>query len=147
MSVPQRWPKMSLLCLFPWHVPSHVVNLLSLPSPGLFIWHLGSGGQTWHMESQEFRPWVQNSGLNIWIFFKTEQCLVYFNITEMTSLDVNINNTFLIFKKTSISKQKNYIEKSGIILLFCKSLFWLHRRKLDTPICFYTIFITMLHGM
>jgi hypothetical protein len=34
-----------LLCLFPWHVPSRVINLLFLPLPCLFIWHLGAGGQ------------------------------------------------------------------------------------------------------
>jgi hypothetical protein len=35
-----------------------------LSSSSLFIWHLGEGGQTWHMESQEFWPWVQNSHFN-----------------------------------------------------------------------------------
>jgi hypothetical protein len=50
-----------LLCFFPPHVQSHVINLLSLPSPCLFTWRLGAGGQTSHMESQEFGPWVQNS--------------------------------------------------------------------------------------
>jgi hypothetical protein len=29
----------------------------------LFIWHLGASGWTWHVESQEFGPWVQNSSL------------------------------------------------------------------------------------
>jgi hypothetical protein len=49
-----RWAE-CLLCFFPpWHFLSHVINLLSLPSPYLFIWHLGAGGWTWHMESQEF---------------------------------------------------------------------------------------------
>jgi hypothetical protein len=40
---------------------SLVINLLSLPPSCLFIWCLGVGGQTWHKESQEFGPWVQNS--------------------------------------------------------------------------------------
>jgi hypothetical protein len=44
-----------------------VINLLSLPSPCLFIWPLGVGGWTWHMECQEFGPWAQNSG------FKTNE--------------------------------------------------------------------------
>jgi hypothetical protein len=60
-----RTPKMAecLFCLFPWHVLNHVINLLSLPSPCLFtfIWRLGAGGWTCHMESQEFGLWVQDS--------------------------------------------------------------------------------------
>jgi hypothetical protein len=47
-----------------WHVPSCVINLCSLPSPCLFIWPLGTGDWTWHMESQEFGPWVQNSSFS-----------------------------------------------------------------------------------
>jgi hypothetical protein len=43
------------------HVPGCIINLLSLTLPCLFIWRLGTGGRTWHMESQEFGPWVQNS--------------------------------------------------------------------------------------
>jgi hypothetical protein len=43
MSVPQRWLRIN------W--------VVSLPSPCLFTWHLGVGGWTWHMESQEFGPW------------------------------------------------------------------------------------------
>jgi hypothetical protein len=49
----------------PRHVLSRVINLLSLPSPGLFIWCLGMGGQTWHVESQESGPWVQNSSFSL----------------------------------------------------------------------------------
>jgi hypothetical protein len=36
-------------------------NLLSLPLLYLFIWHIGTSGQTWHVEYQQFGPWVQNS--------------------------------------------------------------------------------------
>jgi hypothetical protein len=41
--------------------PQPCINLLFL-SPSLFIWQAGAGGHTWHMESQEFGPWIQNSG-------------------------------------------------------------------------------------
>jgi hypothetical protein len=65
MSVPRRWLKISwvLTLPLPMDVLSRVINLLSLPSPGLFIWHLVAGGQTWHVGSQ-FRSWVQNSSFS-----------------------------------------------------------------------------------
>jgi hypothetical protein len=50
MSVPLRWLKMGWVC--------------SLPSPCFFIWHLRAVSWTWHMESQEFGPWVQNSSFS-----------------------------------------------------------------------------------
>jgi hypothetical protein len=52
------------------HMSQGVINLLSLPSPCLFIWHLGVGEWTWHMESQDFGPWVQNSSFSFspWSF-------------------------------------------------------------------------------
>jgi hypothetical protein len=43
--------------------PQPCINLLSL-SPGLFIWQAGAGGQTGHLESQEFGPRVQNSSFS-----------------------------------------------------------------------------------
>jgi hypothetical protein len=64
-----------LLCLFPYHVLSPVINFLSLPSPCLFFWHLEVDGRTWHMESQEFGSWVQNSGfifIELWIHQSTQ---------------------------------------------------------------------------
>jgi hypothetical protein len=51
-----------LLCLFPQYVLDHVTNLLSCPSPCLFIWHIGASDWTQHVEFQDFGPWVQNSG-------------------------------------------------------------------------------------
>jgi hypothetical protein len=70
-----RWGE-CLLCLFPQHVPSSVINL-SLPSQCLFIWYLGVGGQTWHVEFQEFEPWVQNSSFNIVLEFTPSIFLLY----------------------------------------------------------------------
>jgi hypothetical protein len=58
----------SFLCLFPWHVPSRVINLLFLTSPCLFSWSLGAGDLKWYVESQDFGPWVQNSGFTPTIF-------------------------------------------------------------------------------
>jgi hypothetical protein len=49
-----------------YFVSSHSVfragyKLLSMSSPCLFIWRLGVGGRTWHVGSQEFGSWIQNS--------------------------------------------------------------------------------------
>jgi hypothetical protein len=54
-----------LILLFPQCVLNYVINLLSLPSPCLFIWHLGAGGQTWPVETQECGPWVQNFSFRV----------------------------------------------------------------------------------
>jgi hypothetical protein len=51
----------------PHSMSQAVINLLSLPSLCLFIWYLGAVDQTWHMESQEFGPWVQNSSFTSFI--------------------------------------------------------------------------------
>jgi hypothetical protein len=56
---------LSVTLPLPMDVPSRVLNLLSLPPPGLVIWCLGAGGRTWHMESQEFGPWVQNASFSV----------------------------------------------------------------------------------
>jgi hypothetical protein len=55
-----KMAKMSWVLTLPLsrHVLSPVINLLSLPSPRLFIWLLGAGGWIWHVESQEFERWV-----------------------------------------------------------------------------------------
>jgi hypothetical protein len=48
------------------HVPSCVINLLSLLSPYLFIWHLGLGGQT---------SGVWALGPKLWFWTKSDICL------------------------------------------------------------------------
>jgi hypothetical protein len=78
----------ALFCLFPRHVCSHVINLLSLPSPCLFIWCLGASGRTWHMESQEFGPW-----------FKTPVSSFFHFHTRV----YNISTTFSLFHPFLIS--------------------------------------------
>jgi hypothetical protein len=40
---------------------NHLINLLSLPSPCLFIWHTGVSGWVWDAEYHEFGHGVQNS--------------------------------------------------------------------------------------
>jgi hypothetical protein len=62
--------------LFPWHVPSYVINLFSLSSMGIFILYLGADGWTWHMESQEFGPWIQDLGFSSDYF---NHLLLYFH--------------------------------------------------------------------
>jgi hypothetical protein len=38
-----------------------LAGIIDMRSPCLFIWHREVSSQTWHVESQEFEPWVQNS--------------------------------------------------------------------------------------
>jgi hypothetical protein len=65
MSVPWRWLKMDwvlTLCL-----PTGCLESCNKPFSAFTIplyWCLGADGQTWQVESQEFGPWVQNSGFN-----------------------------------------------------------------------------------
>jgi hypothetical protein len=56
----------------PWHALSHAINLLSLPSPWLFIWHLGAGGQACHVESQDSGPLV-----SAWLWWQVLKALPY----------------------------------------------------------------------
>jgi hypothetical protein len=58
-SVPPGWLKTSWVLTLPTARP--FLYTKPLPSLCLFIWHLESGGWTWHMASQELGPWVQNS--------------------------------------------------------------------------------------
>jgi hypothetical protein len=67
-----------------WHVPSRVINLLSLPSSCLSIWSLGAGDLTLHVESQEFGPWVQNSSFTPTIAYWTKTIFREADLAEVT---------------------------------------------------------------
>jgi hypothetical protein len=72
-----------------------VINLLSLPSPWLFIWYIGVSGWTWHVESQ---VWLL--GLKLW--FHSHGCLCC--IIKFLSLSFTITHlSYLVLEQVAES--------------------------------------------
>jgi hypothetical protein len=68
---------------------SSQANLLSLPSPFPFIRCLGIGGRNWHVESQEFGPWVKTPVSTM--FFVPWLLRLTNHIAHLVKLEYQIN--------------------------------------------------------